>query len=93
VSLVAVYSRSTFLCRDKGRIFFASLSGDMQATYAVSLCKFLVRHGTQCGVEVDVTGACNVQLRGLPDLDLVERLIGIWMDTINATPPEPQSIW
>ncbi len=85
--------KQALLDREKGRIQFVALIADTQATHAVSLCKFLVRHGIPCGVEEDVSGVCKVQLRGVPDLDSVERLIGDWTDTVSSNPPELPSIW
>ena len=86
-------SRRAFLNRDSGRVMLLVGPADMQAAHAVSLCKYLVGRGVPCGVAESPSGACIVQLRGVPDLDSVDQFIAEWEANAKANPPEPPSIW
>jgi hypothetical protein len=86
-------ARRAALDRTTGSVLLFVASADTQAAHAVSLCKFLIAHGIPCSVEEGPSEALTVQLRGVQDLDTVERRIAEWEQDVSSNPPEAPSMW
>jgi hypothetical protein len=41
----------------------------------------------------DKAGSISTQLRGVPNLDVISRLIGEWEESVGRAPPETPSYW
>jgi hypothetical protein len=86
-------SWSAALNREFGRIDFVAAGPDAEAALAVSLCKYLVARGVPCGVADDPLSTTAVQLRRVPDLDAVDRLVAEWVGAARVRPPDPPTCW
>jgi hypothetical protein len=67
-----------FLHRPTLHISFGPLKDDLAKAQPASLCDFLTRRGVRAEVVEEVPTMPDVQLHGLPDLDLIQALIDHW---------------
>jgi len=73
------------LDRELGWITFRLLGDDpAEREQPFRLCELLRRHGVRADVVEHVERIPVIELRGIPDLDLVERLVSEWRSRDEA---------